>query len=69
LSAVSWFASVVLKEAGLASGDFLCECGIEDCEQTVALSLGEYVSLDGNCSRLIAHDERHETMRAPRLII
>jgi hypothetical protein len=59
--------SVVLEEAGLASGDFLCECGIENCERTVTLSLGEYVSLDGNRSRLIAHGDRHETMMAPRL--
>ena len=47
--------SVVLEEAGLASGDFLCECGMEDCERTVTLRLGEYVSLEGNRSRLIAH--------------
>ena len=54
--------SEVLEEAGLAEGDFLCECAIERCERTVHLSLAEYVLLDGNRARLIAHapmDRKH----------
>jgi hypothetical protein len=56
--------SEVLEEAGLAEGDFLCECAMERCERTVHLSLAEYVSLDGNRTRLIAHarvDRKHSS--------
>jgi hypothetical protein len=52
----------VLEGAGLAEGDLLCECAIERCERTVHLRLPEYISLDGNRTRLIAHarvDRKH----------
>jgi hypothetical protein len=54
--------SEVLGEAGLGEGVFLCECAIERCERTVDLSLAEYVSFDGDRTRLIAHapmDKKH----------
>jgi len=57
--------SEVLEEAGLAEGDFLCECAIERCERTVHLSLAEYVFLDGNRARLVAHapmDRKHPSV-------
>jgi hypothetical protein len=45
----------VLEGAGRMEADFLCECAREGCERTVHLGLAEYISLEGDRTRLIAH--------------
>jgi hypothetical protein len=35
----------VLAESGAEDGDFLCECGEEDCAEPVQLTLREYAAL------------------------
>lgn len=35
----------ILEEDGSEDGDFLCECGDEDCDETIQITLREYAAL------------------------
>jgi hypothetical protein len=44
----------VLKGDGSEDGDFLCECGEEDCREMVQLTLREYAALRAREDELVA---------------
>lgn len=53
----------ILGADGSEDGDFLCECGSDDCRELVQLTLREYAAIQTETNPVLVLSRRHSLVK------